>query len=166
MALFLTVPDVIWLNRRITGVQGLYHYARLEEAVFLQYAQGDAKGGIERAAQVAAGFGRLRPFTRANRATGIGTALSLLLANGIEPAVASGNLQELATFENDPKSAASWLRGHSRPSKEAHGMPVAEALDSVMKRFGQDLAALDREEGDTPEVMVSAPRLSGEFVGL
>lgn len=119
---------------------------------------------IERAAQVAAGFGRLRPFTRANRATGIGTALSFLLANGIEPAVASGNLQELATFENDPKSAASWLRGHSRPSKATLGIPVAEALDSVMQRFGPDLATLDREEGATPEVMVSAPRLSGEFV--
>ncbi|MGE0001803.1 MAG: hypothetical protein AB7F50_12155 [Fimbriimonadaceae bacterium] len=162
---FLTVPDALWLNQRITGLRNAYHYARLEEAVFLQYTKGKNPGVLETAAEILAGFSRLAPFSRGNQATGVAAVLAFLIANGVRPAVASGSLAESAAFEGDSKAALSWLRGHTASASDGHGRPVADALDEVMAQFGADLARLDASEGDTPLVTVSAPRLSGEFVG-
>lgn len=162
---YLTVPDVVWLNRRICGAPSEYHYARLEEAVFLQYARGRGPGILERGAQLLAGFSRLDPLSRANQATGVAATLAFLMANGIRPAVASGSLAEAVAFEGDTKAALSWLRGHTASGGLGHGRTVAEALDEVMAQFGDELRRLDEAEGLTPVVSVSAPRLSGEFVG-
>lgn len=164
MPAYLTVPDALWLNQRITGGRNAYHYARLEEAVFLQYALGRAADPVSQASRVLAEFAGHRPFARANRSTGAALALSFLVANGYTLAMGDGELEAAAQeLAGDRRAAETWLRGHVREGGGAP--PVAEAMESVVARFAHALAALDRAEGDTPAVAVSAPRLSGEFVG-
>lgn len=162
----LTVPDAIWLNQRITGRRNGYHYARLEEAVFLQYSRGQASDVVRQASRVLAEFAGHRPLSRANLATGVALALAFLLVNGFTVAIGESELLEaIPGFQSDRLAAETWLRGQVRPGDGHEASTVAEAMESVAARFSGVLAALDEAEGDTPAAVVSAPRLSGEFVG-
>lgn len=163
---YLTVPDVLWLNRRITGKPSAHHYARLEEAVFLQYSHGQGTDVVRQAARILAEFSGHRPLSRANLATGVAAALAYLIANGFTLAIGESELLEAVPgLVGDRRAAETWLRGQVRQG-DGHGSPeVGEAMEAVASRYASALATLDREEGDTPAAMVNAPRLSGEFVG-
>jgi prophage maintenance system killer protein len=162
----LTTLDALWLNQRITGGRNAYHYARLEEAVFLQYSHGREPDPVRQAARVLAEFAGHRPLSRANLATGVALALAFLVVNGFTVAVGEPELLEAVPgFRADRQAAETWLRGQVRPGDGHEAPSVAEAMGSVVARYSGALAALDQAEGETPAAVVSAPRLSGEFVG-
>ena len=79
---YLTIQDVLWINLQVTKKVQHFNYARLEEAVFYQYAYGDSKTLFPQAARFITGFLKMRPFEAGNEATAAVSCLAFLLLNG------------------------------------------------------------------------------------
>ena len=79
---YLTIQDVLWVHLQVTNKVETYDYARLEEAVFYQYALGDSTGLLPQASRFLSGFGRMHPFEAGNEATAFLSCAAFLRLNG------------------------------------------------------------------------------------
>lgn len=116
----LTIQDVLWLNLQVSNKVQPYDYAKLEEAVFYQFAYGDSTGLLPQAARFITGFMRMAPFESDNDATAFLACVAFLRLNGKALDVASG---DVAAFVSAAKQ--------SRPKLEAKvsDAPAGEHLD-------------------------------------
>lgn len=80
---YLTVQDVLWINRQAIKRDTGFQYAKLEEATFYQYAYGDSHELIPQAARFLKGFQRMAPFSEGNDATALVATLVFLRINGM-----------------------------------------------------------------------------------
>jgi prophage maintenance system killer protein len=79
---YLTVQDVLWINLEATRKPNSFHYAKLEEATYYQYAYGESNTLLPQAGRFLAGFLKLHPFEAGNAATGFIAVLAFIRANG------------------------------------------------------------------------------------
>jgi len=79
---YLTVQDVLWINLEATRKPSGFHYAKLEEATYYQYAYGESKTLLPQAARFLTGFLKMRPLNAGNAATAFIAVAAFLRANG------------------------------------------------------------------------------------
>jgi prophage maintenance system killer protein len=106
---YLTIQDVLWVHLQVTNKVEAYDYARLEEAVFYQYALGDSTGLLPQASRFMTGFMRMHPFEAGNEATAFLSCAAFLRLNG-------------AVLTVDGAAAPAWIASakSSRVSLESH----------------------------------------------
>ncbi len=107
---YLTIQDVLWINLQITKKVEQFDYARLEEAVFYQYAYGDSTTLLPQAGRFVEGFLKMQPFSAGNESTAFLSCAAFLEINGCSvqvnqpqqwvQRVASGELSGLQAVEN------------------------------------------------------------------
>ena len=118
---YLTIQDVLWVHLQVTNKVEPYDYARLEEAVFYQYAYGDSTGLLPQASRFLSGFIRMHPFEAANDATAFISCAAFLRLNG-------------KVLTVDRAGAAAWIdtAKSGRLSLEPHVVdaPADEDLDA------------------------------------
>jgi prophage maintenance system killer protein len=143
---YLTVQDVLTLNLRVTGAPQAFDYAKLEEAVFCQYAPVQSSDVFLQAGKFLWGFARLEPFSSGNRACAFVATVAFLEANGFTLDLADPQAAGwVAPLFEDRALAADWLRskGVAGESEHEHGVPdVAAICDRVLDRFPLTVAAL------------------------
>lgn len=146
----LTVPDVLWVNLQLTKTPAEYHFGRLEEATFYQYAYGSSVDVVGQAARFVTGFVEMKPFSKGNQATAFAALVAFLECNGYELGVA-------------PEDALAWVRGVWADPAGAEGKISAavyrhevhlhygvpekkETLIAILKRYESALGTLLAEE--------------------
>ena len=100
---YLTVQDILWINLQVTKKVQHFNYAKLEEAVFYQYAYGDSSSLLPQAERFLSGFMKLHPFESGNEGTAFLGYLAFLKMNGRKSSL---------PYE----SAATWLSSARRGS--------------------------------------------------
>ena len=79
---YLTVQDILWINLQLTRKVQHFNYAKLEEAVYYQYAYGESSSLIPQASRFLGGFAKLKPIADGNEATAFVATLTFLEING------------------------------------------------------------------------------------
>jgi prophage maintenance system killer protein len=79
---YLTVQDILWINLQSTHKVLHYHFAKLEEGTFYQYAYGASADLVSQAPRFLTGFARLRPFEFGNVATAFIAFAAFVELNG------------------------------------------------------------------------------------
>lgn len=141
---YLTVQDVLYLSLKITGSPQAFDYARLEEAVFYQYAPGQSTNLAKQGARFLTGFAKMAPFSSGNEACAFAGLVVFMESNG-------------RPFTLDDAAGAKWFRSvvddrslaeesildQSGAPVELHGIPDWETLcDDAVSRYPLTLAAL------------------------
>lgn len=140
---YLTVQDILWINLQVTKKVHHFSYAKLEEAVYYQYAYGASNSLIPQSGRFLSGFLRMHPLEVGNEATGFVATLAFLRANGKSVSI-------------DDRSAAEWFQKASESrlqAKEAiekvvltmnehHHEDVRTAISEVLDTFPQTIAGL------------------------
>lgn len=138
---YLTVQDLVWINSQVAGgTPQDFHFMKLEEGTFFQYAYGSSSNLLDQAARFLAGFTAKAPFAKGNEATAFIGCLTFLLINGAQIAledesgkqwfsqVAGGNDTGLKDLVSQP---------------DVHHLPsVAEAAKHVFESYPATIAAL------------------------
>lgn len=135
----LTVQDVLWINLQVTNKVQHYQFAKLEEAVFYQYAYGSSTGLVPQTNRFVSGFLRMHPFDAGNEGTAFVAAAAFLLLNGKELGVKIGD-------------AAAWIEGAKTKAVDVAPL-LADAADSHMDVRG----AIQRVLNTYGEVFTPVP---------
>jgi prophage maintenance system killer protein len=141
---YLTVQDHLWMNLQVTKKQPSWNFAKLEQAVYYQYAYGRSTDLIAQAARYLHGFIKNAPFESGNAATaGIGLATFLKL-NGYELKVDAKGLRKLVESSNGTlESCESELRKATQKSHHHdHAPSVSEAGEWAVESFLESMAGL------------------------
>jgi prophage maintenance system killer protein len=142
----LTVPDMLWVNLRLTNSPQKYDFARLEEAVFLQFGYGGSRDILAQAGRLLTGFVRLKPFVKGNEATAFVATVAFLKLNGHDLHLDDDRAAEwVQGVWGKPESAAAALEVllESHEIHLHHGVPDAHGIvDDVIARYPQTIAAL------------------------
>jgi len=139
---YLTVQDVLWINRQLTKRDVPFQFATLEEATFYQYAYGSSADAVGQAARLIGGFRKLAPFAEANDATAFVATLAFLRLNG--QSVSLKDKDAAAWFERAQADgsvvseiSAAGHGHHGDPDPRAEMQAVFDAypktLDSLLK---------------------------------
>lgn len=160
----LTVPDVIWINREITGSPQPHDFLKVEGAVFCQYNPG---GGIDlprQAARLLHGLKKKDGFTHGNDATAFAATLAFLRMNGLN-------------LELDTAQATAWAHGFWDGQHDLsghivdyhlhleHGVaPVREICGEIFREYADTLDQLLSDEPPVPATAISTSRLTSEHV--
>lgn len=142
----LTVNDVLWINLRVTGEPSTYNYAKLEEATFYQFQNGQNSDYAGQSARFLTGFVKMAPFPAGNAATAFIGALAFLGMNGCELELSA---EEAALWVEriweHPGSAKVEIESRllSHPSHLRFGVPdCREIVDGVMARYAGALSQI------------------------
>jgi prophage maintenance system killer protein len=137
---YLTVQDVLWINRQLTNRDVPFHFATLEEATFYQYGYGGSVDVVGQAGRLVGGFRKLAPFNEANEATAFVATLSFLKLNGFD--VKLTDKDGAGWFERaqlDPSEVSEIVS----TSHDHHGDANPRAqMDAVLKAFPKTLGSL------------------------
>ena len=140
---YLTVQDMLFLNLQITKSVQPFDYARLEEAVFYQYAPGQSTDLVAQGARFLVGFSKMAPFSHGNHACALVGMIAFLEANGKSLGLSD---EEAATWValTDRAAVAEAIGARLRDGElpEAHGVPdYHEICLSVIGRYPKAIAA-------------------------
>ena len=151
---YLTVPDVLWINLQVTGASQPYRFDRLEEATFYQYGHGSSRDLIGQAARLLTGFPRMRPFDRGNDATAFVAFLVFLEANGRPLTLEDGEaLDWVRRVWADGDSARSAIESVCAQEGEAHHGAEPDKQEialGAIARYRTTLGRLLAEEAPVP----------------
>jgi prophage maintenance system killer protein len=142
---YLTIQDILWINLQVTKKVQRFHYAKLEEASFYQYAYGASNSLLAQAARFLPGFARLGPFSAGNDQTAFVAFAAFLEVNG-------------ATLDLDDRQALAWVRSaldspkslslQGKVTEGEHGEhgaaqpDVREAVQNVLRRYPKTIEEL------------------------
>lgn len=163
---YLTVPDFLWINLQVTKENQVYAYAKLEEAVFYQYAYGQSHDLAGQAARLLIGFHRMRPFVFGNDATAFAGVIGFLRMNDhsldLEPSQAAHWLREIWEHPERAREEIAarlvHIHGHDR-----YGVPDTKGiLLEILAEYAGATNVLSLEETPVPLAMISNSRLTGE----
>ncbi len=147
---YLTVQDFLWIHLQLVKRPEEYNFARLEEAVFYQYAYGQSEDTVGQAARLLSGFAKMKPMLSANKATTFVGVLSFLAMNGHEVELndeeAGGWVetcwQNAGTPTQEVQKVLSEAHVHLR-----HGVPNShEIVTHILESFPLTLAKLVADE--------------------
>lgn len=148
---YLTVQDVINLHLRLVGEPLPFDYARLEEAVYYQYASGGSTDLAKQGARFLTGFVKMRPFESGNEACALAGLFVFLEGNGKTLDVGGEDAGAWAKgLFADRALAEEAIRDRLRESDAytEHGVPDwGHICDSVLDRYKP---ALDRLAAAAP----------------
>lgn len=142
---YLTVQDVLTLNLQITGAPQPFDYARLEEAVFYQYAPGQSDDLVRQAARFLSGFVKMRPFAEGNEACAFAGTVAFLQGNGLRTTAEDSNADAIIPAFSDRAHAEAWITTNTQPDHvhAEHGVPEWEEIFAeVVERYAVTLASL------------------------
>jgi len=146
---YLTVQDVLWMNLQVTRKVQHFRYARLEEAVYYQYAYGENRGLVAQAARLAGGFLRMHPFEAGNVATAFLAVAVFLRINGTDLELGEGGaLALIRGIGEDRARALPLLDGAARPMAEFKhaGTPdIRGASLTVLNCYASEIAEMAAE---------------------
>ncbi|HLK15258.1 MAG TPA: Fic family protein, partial [Fimbriimonadaceae bacterium] len=131
---YLTIQDVLWVHLQVTNKVESYDYARLEEAVFYQYAYGDSTGLLAQASRFLSGFMRQHPFEAGNEVTAFLSCAAFLRLNGKLLAIDAAAAPAMIESANAGK-----IDFDSRVADASSGehLDTKGALKSVLEAFGE-----------------------------
>lgn len=140
---YLTVQDILWINLQVTKKVHHFSYAKLEEAVYYQYAYGASNSLIPQAGRFLSGFLRMHPLEVGNEATAFVATLAFLRANGKSVSVtdASG----IDWFRNASQSrlqAKETIEEIALSMDEHHHEDVRTAISEVLDGFPNSICGL------------------------
>jgi prophage maintenance system killer protein len=92
---YLSVHDLLWVNRTVTGAVLSFDFETLEACVAAQYDYGAVRGVAENAASLLADLLKHRPVAYGNRRTALLATAAFLLANGASLRDSTGTLADL-----------------------------------------------------------------------
>jgi prophage maintenance system killer protein len=143
---YLTVQDHLWINFQVTKTKNRWNFAKLEQAVYLQYSYGKSKDLITQAARYGAGFGKSSAFSGGNEATGFVGLLCFLAVNGYHWKLTDKDaLSFYDSIRNQSEQAGDLIRKYSTYHDEDHAMSLADAAKWVMDTFPNTLKSLSGE---------------------
>ena len=132
---YLTVQDMLWIHRLVTGKVQRFDYARLEEGTFYQYAPGQSFDVAAQGARFLQGFAKQSPFPGGNEAAAFVGYVTFLRANGFDLDASDAQASNLPLADLG-KRAEPW---HG----ESHAAPtVRELVSEVMAEFPKTLGQL------------------------
>lgn len=79
---YLTVQDILWINRQITKQTNAFDFEKLEQATFYQYGYGISSNILKQAAHFLNGFMKNAPFGIGDDATAFIGFVAFLNLNG------------------------------------------------------------------------------------
>lgn len=146
---YLTVQDMLFLNLQLTKSPQPFEYARLEEAVFYQYAPGQSDNVVKQGARFLTGFAKMAPFSAGNLACAFVGLVAFLEANGKKLALTDDEAVGWIG-ETDREEVAKLIeaRMHDVELDVAYGVPdYQEICLSVIGKYPKTIAAaLDAEQ--------------------
>ncbi len=135
---YLTVQDVLWINLQVTKKVQRFSYARLEEAVFYQYAYGESNTLLPQAARFVNGFVKMHPFDAGNEATALVALLAFLGINGRPSSVTGEVLKSWFGRAVVTVNAELVAEIASAESHDHHGIPDIQAtVLEILDRFAE-----------------------------
>ena len=138
----LTVPDMLWINLRVTGSPQDYNFATLEEGTFYQYKTGQNSDLSGQSARFLTGFTKLEPFATGNTSTAFVGFVTFLSLNGkdlnLDDQGAKGWLKELIT---NPKTASEMV-SQAITESHHHATDSRNIIDSIFERYPETIASL------------------------
>ncbi|MFI5385718.1 MAG: Fic family protein [Fimbriimonadales bacterium] len=141
---YLTVQDIVWINLQITKKVQHFKYARLEEAVFYQYAYGESNSLFPQAARFVAGFPKMHPFDAGNEATAMVACLAFLQINGHSAKDASDIGKWFRRVTSKEIEGAAAIEEIAVPNPEAHHGPadVRGAVIAILGKHAPSIVSL------------------------
>lgn len=145
---YLTVQDMLWINLRVTGKPSQWHFMKLEESTFYQFAYGKSTDTVGQAARFVSGFASKAPFSAGNEATAFVAALTFLRINGLQFNLsddAGSNWFAKATNKDQAHSAIEEILGLEHGDEFGHHedeSAIKEIADSIVVQYPKTLAAL------------------------
>jgi death-on-curing protein len=140
---YLTVQDMLFLNLQITKSPQPFDYAKLEEAVFYQYASGQSTDLVQQGARFLVGFAKMAPFSRGNTACAFVGMVAFLEANGRTLDLSDD--EAVSWIDVDDRGIASTAISSKIREGElmvAYGVPdYQEICLSVIERYPKTIAA-------------------------
>ncbi|CAN5683529.1 hypothetical protein BH11ARM2_BH11ARM2_09350 [soil metagenome] len=138
---YLTVQDVLWINRQAVRRDTLFQYARLEEATFYQYAYGDSHELIPQAARFMKGLRKMAPFSEGNEATALVATLVFLRINGMVVTLRPDEAADWFLKMGEPTEA---LAAIARPDSHAHHEIKPDIREHIRNVMAQHAPAVER----------------------
>jgi len=123
-----------------------FSYARLEEAVFYQYAYGESNSLFPQAARFVSGFLKMRPFEAGNEATALVSFLAFLSINGYTTDRTGDELAAwLAKVTASVSANGDLIAEIAKPDPDPHhglAPDVRSAVRGVLDRHSETVARL------------------------
>jgi prophage maintenance system killer protein len=143
---YLTIQDILWINLQITKKVRHFNYARLEEAVFYQYAYGESRTLFPQAARFITGFLKMRPFDAGNEATALVACLAFLDINGYTTKELGDWFERVSRKQIEGVAAIEEIAVASEESHEALVPDVRNAVMAVIERNAELIESLESAE--------------------
>jgi prophage maintenance system killer protein len=143
MVNYLTVQDILWTHLQLCKRVDPFDYARLEDAVYLQYGYGRSVNLDTQAAQFLYGFAEKAPFGSGDDAVAFVGALAFLRLNGRELVLSDKDGVKWANecFESATQAGHS-IRTRVQPAHDHHESSVKAAIEAVIEHYPKTIAKL------------------------
>ena len=141
---YLTVQDVLWINQQITEKIETFHYAKLEEATYYQYAYGESRDVISQSARFLVGFPKMNPLEAGNAATTFVSLLTFLQLNGYH--ITLKDSEAVAWYESVQSGSAKASDAIKAIAKQDlghhHPADVRSVVKDVLRDYSNAITAL------------------------
>lgn len=124
---YLTVQDVLYVNRSITKKTQPFHFATLEEVTYYQYSPGAGFNLFANAERLLEGFSHHQPFAEGNQATAIVSTAAFLALNQAE--------LDWNALPSDLSAISGKLPTNSHSGH--HSLTPKEAIDLALAAYSQ-----------------------------
>jgi len=135
---YLTVQDILWVHLQVTNKVQPYDFARLEEAVFYQYAYGESAELLPQASRFLSGFIRMHPFEAANEATALISCAAFLRLNGKALTADQGGAGALLASAAAGRVA---LDSHVTDAPDDEHLDAKTAMSDALAAYGTAISA-------------------------
>ena len=126
---YLTIQDILWINRKVTNKVNDFDYSRLEEATFYQYAYGESNSLLPQAERFVTGFLRMAPFNEGNERTALVACAAFLRLNGFALSVPPANVDD---WLKQAAAAKPSLAGQVSSAPDGEHFGPREAISAVI----------------------------------
>ena len=140
---YLTAQDILWINLQVTKKVQHFNYARLEEAVFYQYAYGDSKTLLPQAARFITGFAKMHPFEAGNEGTAFISCLAFLEINGYTTTASGDTMRDWNARAMKGQAAIDEIAVEDSHGHHGAVPDVRNAVRVVMDRYSELVSSLD-----------------------
>lgn len=144
---YLTVQDMLWINLQVIGGKAQsWHFMKLEEGTYYQYAYGSSADLIPQAARFVSGFTKNAPFAEGNEASALIGVLTFLAMNGMSVSLNDASGAAWFGRARNASEAEAAIREIVSPDEHGHHelQPDVHAIaESFIAALPQTIAALN-----------------------
>ena len=133
---------MLWINLQATKKVNPYHFAKLEEATYYQYAYGTSNSLTAQATRFLTGFSKLSPFDSGNEASAFIGFVAFLRLNDFTLVVSDSEAADwFKSAIVSPESIESAIR-HSESHDHGHNPPTRATVLSVISDYKLTVSSL------------------------